>query len=94
MKTRRKKKESMSGKVLGRFDIPEDIVLDIPRIMTLGNTEVRIENYKTVLEYDDTKIQLACKKSFITISGCGLTITMIADDEVSIRGEILTIQFS
>lgn len=94
MKHRRKKKEPFSKKIIGRFDIPEDIVFDVPRMMVMDNTEVRIENYKTVLEYDDTKIQLACKQKYITVSGKGLTITLITDDEVSVCGEISAISFS
>lgn len=94
MKHRRKKKEPFSKKIIGRFDIPEDIVFDVPRITVMDNTEVRIENYKTVLEYEDTKIELACKQKDITISGNQLTITLITDDEVSVCGEISAILFS
>ena len=59
MKRRKKKSESISKKIVGRFDIPEDVVFDIPRITVCDNTEIRIENYKTVLEYEETAIKLA-----------------------------------
>ncbi len=94
MKRQKMKKQPISRKIVGRFDIPEDIVFDVPRVTVMDNTEVRIENYKTVLEYDETKVQLACKKKCITVSGTSLAIHVITDDEVSIHGEISAISFS
>lgn len=94
MKRRNRKKQPFSRKVAGRFDIPEDVLFDVPRVTLMDNTEVRIENYKTVLEYEETKIQLACKDKCITVSGIELFITLITDDEISIRGKISTISFS
>ena len=94
MKRRNKKRETLSEKWFGCVDIPEDVLLNVPRITMMDNTEVRIENYKSILEYEETKIQLACKKRLITVTGTGLTISLITDDEVSVRGEILAVQFS
>ncbi len=94
MKRRRKKGEPISKKIVGRFDIPEDVVFDIPRITVCDNTEIRIENYKTVLEYEETGIKLACKDKFININGKGLNITIITDDEISVKGIITSIEFA
>lgn len=94
MKKRKKKREPFSKKIVGRFDIPEDILFDVPRTTIYDNTELRIENYKTVLEYEDTKIHLACKEKFIRISGENLNITIITDDEISVRGSISNIEFA
>ena len=90
MKRRKKKSESISKKIVGRFDIPEDI----PRITVCDNTEIRIENYKTVLEYEETAIKLACKDKFININGKNLNITIITDDEISVKGIITAIEFA
>ena len=94
MKRRKKKREPFSKKIVGRFEIPEDIVFDVPRTTILDNTELRIENYKTVLENEDTKIHLACKERFIRIFGENLAITIITDDEISVKGTISSIEFA
>jgi len=93
LKDSRKKKESLTGKLIGRFDIPEDVILDVPRITMMDNTEARIENYETVLEYDGETICIACKKKCITFCGKGLTIAVITDDEVTVQGNICAVQF-
>lgn len=94
MKRKKRKKEPLSKKLIGRFDIPEDVIFDVPRIMLLDNTEMRIENYKTVLEYEDKSIKLACKDKFISIYGTDLNITIITDDEISVKGIIKGFDFS
>lgn len=94
MKRRKPNKEPISKKIAGKLDIPEDIIFDIPRITICDNTEMRIENYKTVLEYEETGIKLACKNKFINIYGQNLNITVITDDEISIKGVIKGFEFA
>lgn len=93
MKRQNKHKESLSEKLMGRFEIPKDVVMDIPRITMMDNTEIRIENYKTVLEYEENKVQIACNKKYITVEGEALTITVITDDAVTVCGQIRALQF-
>ncbi len=91
---KRRKQEPKKRKFLMQFDIPEDIIFDVPRITVSDNSEIRIENYKNILEYEENKISLACKDKFINITGKNLNITIITDDEVSIKGEIENIQYA
>ena len=94
---RRKKPEKEKRKlrelVCGSLSLPEDMLLDLPRITLSGNRELEIENYKNVLEYVDTSIQLNCKDYVIKICGCRLTILSITDEAISIRGNITQITF-
>ena len=94
MKRRKKREKSVKEKIYEHLDVPKDLVFDIPHITLFNNTEMRIENYKTVLEYEENKITLACKDKFLNIIGKKLDITIITDDEISIKGEILSIEFS
>ena len=75
MKRRKKHSEPISKKIAGRFDIPEDVVFDIPRITVCDNTEIRIDK-------------------FINIGGKNLNITIITDDEISVKGIITSIEFA
>lgn len=94
MKRRKQNKTKTTKKWMNQFDIPEDVVFDIPRIMLYDNTEMRIENYKAILEYEETGIKLACKEKLIQISGQKLNITVITDDEISIGGIITGFSFA
>lgn len=94
MKRRKENKKKGAKKWINQFDIPEDVVFDIPRITLYDNTEMRIENYKAILEYEETGIKLACKEKMIQISGQKLNITVITDDEISIGGIITGFSFA
>lgn len=94
MARRRKSRQSLPKKIAKTLDVPEDILFNTPRITTMANNELRLENYKSVLEYESDKITLSTKELIIEIRGQCLDITIITDDEISICGTIITIEFS
>lgn len=94
MRRRRTKRQSLPKKVAKKLDIPEDILFSAPRITMMSNCELRLENYKSVLEYESEKITLATKELIIEIRGFCLDITIITDDEISVCGTILSVEFS
>jgi len=94
MARRKKTKRNTPKKIIKKLDIPEDIIFDIPRITMLVPHELRIENYKNILEYENSKITLACKDTLIGISGENLEISLITDEEVSVTGTVFIMEFS
>lgn len=75
------------------FDLPEDIVMDIPSIKMIGNNEVFIENHKGILEYTSKILRLNSKLGDIKITGNELKIIEISQDEISINGIINSVEF-
>ncbi len=93
-KDSKKKRVSLSRRIADSLDIPDDVIFSMPRISMFGNRELRLENYKTVMEYRDEQIRFACKDKCITVTGASLSITVITDDEVSVTGQIASVSFS
>lgn len=91
---RKTKRRQLPKKIAKTLDIPEDILFDVPRILISSNTEIRVENYKSILEYENEKITLMAKEFLIQLQGKNLNITIITDDEISICGNILSVNFS
>ncbi len=94
MRRPKAKRQSIPKKVAKTLDIPEDILFDIPRILMLSNSEIRIENYRSILEYEAEKITLCSKNLIIELKGENLDIAVITDDEISITGNVLCVNFS
>ncbi len=88
-----KERKKIRERISDTLAIPEDILFDLPRITASGNCELEIENYKNVLEYLDSSIQLNCKDYVIKICGKKLEITSITDESVCIRGIISSLSF-
>ena len=94
MRRHKPKKRNIPKKIAKTLDIPEDILFDIPRITMMANREMRIENYKSILEYEADKISLSAKDMMIEFFGDSLDITIITDEEITITGNVKSINFS
>ncbi len=76
------------------FDLPKDIVLDLPRITMLGNLQIYIENHKGIIEYNKQRIRINTNNGVLRITGKDMFIRTIVTEEVIIVGEIENIEFT
>ena len=93
MKKRKANHQSVPEKIAKTLDIPQDILFNAPRLIMTSNTDLRIENYKSILVYEPEKIALTTKEFSIEISGKNLNITIITDEEIGISGDVMSIIF-
>lgn len=93
MKKRKTKRQRVQKKIAKTLDIPEDILFNAPRLLMTSNTDLRIENYKSILIYEPDKIALTTDEYVIEIAGKNLNITIITDEEISITGIVMSIIF-
>lgn len=77
----------------GAMDLPRELIFNLPRIILTSNEEIYIENYRGIVNYSETEIQLNTTKMPIKITGNGLTIFQIASEEITVRGNIKSIEF-
>lgn len=81
------------GKFDKLFDIPEEISSDIPKVTILGFDRMLIENYKSVLEYQDFFVRIKMKTGLININGFGLFMNEMTKDDLIITGSIESVDF-
>ena len=74
-------------------DIPKDFVMDMARITLLGNRQIQVENYKSIVEYNNNVIRLAMNNKQIKICGNDLIIENLAEKTVYIGGNIISVEF-
>ncbi len=75
------------------FDIPEDIMSDVPKVTVLGFNKMLIENYKSVLDYQDFFIRIKMSIGLININGFQLQMNEMTQDALMITGIIDSIDF-
>ncbi|QOR35591.1 sporulation protein YqfC [Clostridium sp. 'deep sea'] len=88
-----KRIDRLKANIAGTFDIPIDVVLDMPRVTVIGSMQIYIENHQGIIFYNDDIIKLAFSEGVIVITGDGLTIRVINIDEMIIDGDITKIHF-
>ena len=90
----KKPKPDRLERILGdMLELPKDLVLDLPRIVIIGQRELHLENHKGIIEYGDSCIKINLARGFLEIEGERLEIKLIMQDEVSITGIISSLHF-
>ena len=83
------------GRKLAEFlEIPQDIVLDLPRLTLVGNVEVTLENHRGIIESSPERLRLALPTGELVISGEELVLVSLAQEDVVIRGRIRSLELA
>lgn len=76
-----------------RVHLPADILAGAPVITATGRNELRVENYKGIIEYDGNIIKVQTKTCRVCIEGKQLNILYFTEDEMRITGYIQAIYY-
>ena len=83
-----KNKVKKISKIDKLLDIPAEVSSNIPKITILGFEELLIENYKSILEYQDFYIRINTSIGIININGFSLNLNEMTTDDLMITGKI------
>lgn len=75
------------------FELPRDSILDVPRIVVVGNSELSIENHLGIVEYTSDQVEIATTKGRFAVRGKDLTISGITQTLIRIEGLIEHLDF-
>lgn len=76
------------------LELPEDIVMNLPKITLIGDLYIVIENHQGIIEYTETKIRINTRSGELIIYGEVLEIKVILSEEIIINGRISGIEIS
>lgn len=81
------------NKVNEILDLPKEVGTNIPKITMLGFSELLIENYKGILEYEEFFVRVSTYIGNVNVNGFELRLNQITDESVKITGKIENIDF-
>jgi len=70
------------------LDLPQDVVLDLPRVTLIGGIQLTVENHRGVLHFASDSLRLAMEQGELEVTGRDLTIRSIGPEEVLVEGRI------
>lgn len=73
--------------------MPIEVTTSNPKITILGFSELLIENFKGIIEYEDCLIKINTFIGIVIIEGGKLNLNQITENDVSVNGEIEKIYF-
>ena len=86
-------KKPIHEKMISQLELPKDLMLGAAIVTITGRKEVLVENYKGILEYEDSFIKIQTKNCRILISGSHLAIDYYTNEEMKIVGLIDSVSY-
>lgn len=87
MKKARKGKNKI-GKIL---EMPKEVYTNLPKLTVIGFEEMVIENYKSILEYEEFFVRVNTHMGVLSINGFNLNLEKMTNDDIKITGTIESI---
>ena len=84
----KKDTEGLKRKISAAFELPKEIVLNLPVVNILGNEEIGIENYKGIVEYTSQNIRILTNCGMLRITGNKMILKHITAETIVISGKI------
>ncbi len=88
-----KQQTSFKEKIAEVCNIPKDAILGYSIMTVIGKGEIRLENHRGILEYNNETIRIMTKLGQIKINGNRLNILHYTNDEMKIVGNIISLEF-
>ena len=94
MSEKRGRRPGLLERTARLFDLPADVLADLPRLELVGDGEVRVENHRGILAYGREEIHVSSGSFVVRISGSGLELRAMTGLELLITGKIEKIQLT
>ena len=88
-----KRKVRKQSKLEELLELPKEISSMEPKLTIMGFNELLIENYKTILEYQEFYIRISTHIGIININGFNLTLNELRSDDILVKGKMESIDF-
>jgi sporulation protein YqfC len=75
------------------MDLPQDVMMDLPRITMIGQLHIYIENHRGLLAFTDSEVRLMLKNGQLLIKGNAFVIKTILPEEIMLEVKIDKVYF-
>ena len=74
------------------LEIPEEVYTNVPKITITGFSEIILENYKGILEYEEFFASISTHIGIVNINGYNLNLEKMTNDDIKITVKIESIE--
>ena len=75
------------------LEVPEEVSSQNSKITIQDFSKMLIENYKSILEYQDIYIRIKMYSGIVNITGTNLKLEDMTTDDIVVNGEIDSVDF-
>ncbi len=73
------------------LEMPKEVYTNLPKLTVVGFEEMIIENYKSILEYEEFFVRINTHMGILNINGFNLNLEKLTNDDIKITGTIESI---
>lgn len=84
----KERKKQFQQQVANILDIPSDLMMDLPKVVLVGDVQVIVENHRGIVVYTSEQVKVNTSLGDITIRGSGMILRNIMPDEIMVEGKI------
>lgn len=70
------------------LEMPKEVYTNLPKLTVVGFEEMIIENYKSILEYEEYFVRINTHIGILNINGFNLNLEKLTNDDIKITGTI------
>lgn len=82
-------KESM----ITKLDLPREMILDLPKVTIISNSEFSIENHKGVIYFGESEIRIRTSIGIVNILGSNFEIVFVGGSTIALSGKFKSVVF-
>ena len=76
-----------------KFNLPRDIMLDLPKITIISDNEITIENHKGVVLFENKEVKINSNVGLISISGRDFEILFMGGSTLTLSGKFESVVY-
>lgn len=81
----------LKQRIAGAFDIPPEVMLELPYITLSGNQRLTIVNHQGLAEFSSSSVKVRTALGLLAVAGEGLVLRLIAPEEIVVEGTIISV---
>lgn len=89
----KKEKGSFKAVISDLFELPMEVMLDLPRLTLVGNVQLYLENHRGVIAYNEVRVRVGVNNGEVVIRGQNLQIKNLVKEELLIKGTIDSLEY-
>ena len=75
------------------LEFPREIISKVPKITITAFDEVLIENFKSIIEYEEFFVRIRTCIGIVNIHGLNLVLSQMTEDDILVSGKIDSLEF-
>ena len=87
------RKNTQWQRLAGVLEIPQDIVMDLPRITMLGNQQLLVENHKGIIEYTPSLVRIKLNQGELIVAGKNLMLGNLQIEQILVEGIVGEVKY-